>query len=284
MRTWVVLFSITLLLATVGCDSSIVVTNATLTKNAKAYYEADLYDDALRLCDMLCKRQPGEYEPFALRCNIYSSMNNAEAALRDADYLHDLFPHKLDVYRLRASICSSHGKHRQAIEDLQYVIKRTPDSCDNQIKLAHEFEQLGDYSKAIDHLKTALSICDEDSTSWSNFSRILATSKKSEFRRGGPAKKCASRAIKFSETDQERCQAWDSFGAALAESGDFTRAVKAANKALEFTEDAKQIETIEQHIKLYEQQQPVRHQVSSEANEYWKERPNQIGHDAMYSN
>ena len=62
--------------------------------------------------------------------------------------------------------------------------------------------------------------------------------------------------MKLADTDTEKCLAWDTFGAALAQLGDFTYAQKAAKKALSYTEDPRMIRQIKDRLNGYKKKNP----------------------------
>lgn len=243
-----------------GCDTSVIMTTTILEKKANAFYEAGQYDEALRFCDRLCKRKPDDYKAWELKAFINMELENNVQALEDAQYAYDLSPDKVESLRMRSYAYSVNGMHEESIADLNKIIGRSPVSATNQVELGAEYEQLMDYEKAIECYRLALSYNEEHSMAWNNYASVLSMAADESFLNGKKARNFAARAVKFADTDEEKCYAWDTFGSALAELGDFQRAIKAGKKAISFTEDPKLISDIKKRINGYKKSEPARYE------------------------
>jgi tetratricopeptide (TPR) repeat protein len=234
-----------------------VMTTSVLERKANKFHEAGRYRDALRFANRLCQRKAGDFEACQLRTMIHLELDDKQQALQDALHAWGLMPDRVDAMRLRSRAWSANGMHGQAIEELQKVVEQSSPSAAVQVQLGYEFQQLQDYAKAIRCYHEAIRLDPECSPAWNRCATVYAMAKRAEFRDGTQARRFAARAVRLAKTEQDQCHAWDSFGAALAELGDFTRARKAAKKALGFTEDPKAIRSIKQRINCYKRRERI---------------------------
>ncbi len=242
-----------------GCDVTQFESVISLQDKMIASYDAGQYEQALGYCNIICEREADNYETLSMRAAINLQLKRNQEALEDAVRACDLRPGMLDAISLRGYAYSVNGMHAKAAEDLQTVIANSSVEPSKFVELGYEFEQLAEWNKAIKCYLSAVAIDAEFALAWNNMASVLSMADDEEVRDGEKAKSFASKALQYACDDYERCYAWDTLGAALAETGDFEAAVRAAEKAITFTDDTELIADIEGNIATYKARRPVRY-------------------------
>jgi len=151
------------------------------------------------------------------------------------------------------------GHVEQAIPCFQKALQSKPDFVEAHYDLANAFLQKGEESDAIGHFQRVLELQPQNVQAGNNLALLLATSTNGALRNGVKAVELAERANQLSGGGQPVILV--ALAAAYAETGQFSKAVETAQKALQLASDEGNTElagTIRGHIKLYQTGTPLR--------------------------
>ena len=248
--------------ALTGCDTSIVMTTSVLERKANEFFQSGEYEESLRFCNRLCSRRNDDFAAWELRTQVHIELGHYEHALDDALHAWELQSDSMDALELRSMTYSVNDMHQEAVNDLNALIESAPEIAGYHVALGHEYQQSKQYSKAIECYQKAMNIDDRCSMAWSHYASIFCMSTDPEFLDGIRARRYASQAIKVAQTDLDKSCAWDVFGAALAQLGDYKHAQKAGKKAIGFASSKRVIRNIKTNINGYKRSEPARQDVT----------------------
>ncbi|MEN8151771.1 MAG: tetratricopeptide repeat protein [Planctomycetota bacterium] len=138
-----------------------------------------------------------------------------------------LDPRFAPAWSVRAGIHVREGRHEEAERDIEQALTLRPDHPGDLHNRAVVRTALGRYDQAIRDYEAVLRRDPESGGTWSNLAWVLATAPDPRVRDGKRAVRCARRALR-----QARTPAWlDTLAAALAETGDFERAIAVQEEA-----------------------------------------------------
>ncbi len=247
---------VTLCLLFVGCQSDVEISTRDAYTLMNRYYTEGDYQEALRYCDIIVQRQPTDFHAYLDRCICYLETNRLDLALSDANRAVELGPHKYTTFEIRSEVWSLLGNHRQAVADITTAMKLQPNDYLHYNCRGYDFEQLFDYQRAVRDYRKAVELNPESSSSWNNLAMVLAMAPDEKARNGKQAIDAAKQAVLLA-TERDRGQAWDTLGAAYAEQGDFSKAIRYANKALKRLPKSERSE-VRQRIANYGDGKPAR--------------------------
>jgi len=166
-----------------------------------------------------------------------------------------------DPYITLAKALTQQGKLGGALQNLETAIRLDPKSPDAHENLGEILMRNGDAARARDELRAALGLRPEWEPVMNNLAWLLATHPESRIRNGQEARRIAERACQLS--GQTNLWFIHTLAAAYAETGDFTNAVTAAERALRLAGDSGRSDLISNaqfRVELYESHQPLREQ------------------------
>jgi len=147
----------------------------------------------------------------------------------------------------------------EGIAHYQKAIELKPDFVEAHYDLANAFLQNGDESGAVVQFQRVLELQPQNIQAGNNLALLLATSTNGAIRNGTKAVELAERMNQLSGGGQPVILV--ALAAAYAETGQFPKAVETAQKALQLASgqgNAGLSETIQGHIKLYQNGTPLR--------------------------
>lgn len=240
-------------------------------KDARAYCDrADLEDYVLNQPDKALgdynaaiRYAPKFQRAYFNRAQHFQGERDYQRALTDLTEAIRLMPNDSDAYAARAHAYARLGDRTHAIADANTAIKLGPTtkmylerSVDFRSR-ASAYIVVGRYELALRDLREAVRLTPNDTGANGSLAWFLATCPDGHLRNGGEAVTLAKKAHEMS--GGERFAFNDTLAAAYAEIGNFHQAAKFQRQSLEDpTLTAKQKETREERLNLYEQQKPFR--------------------------
>jgi tetratricopeptide (TPR) repeat protein len=150
------------------------------------------------------------------------------------------------------------GKFDEALKELAAAAALNPRYGTPHLEIARVYFKQGRDAEAVDALRAALRCEPDNFEILAATARYLAANENEAARDGRNALVLAIKANELSNRSQPGV--FDILGMALAENGDFTNAVTCAQNALDLANAAKlkNLEPIEDRVKLYKNHQPWR--------------------------
>ena len=194
--------------------------------------------------------------------------NNLGNALARKGLPHDAIPRYEEAIKLRPDYADAHynfgsvlfqeGRIDEAIEHWQKALAIQPRDAGVHTGLGNAFLKKGSVTQAIVEYENALQIAPQDPLAGNNLAWVLTTSSDGSIRDGAKAVVLAEQAVQLSGGRDPNYLR--TLAAAYAESGRFTEASAAAERALEITLQHKSglANTIKKEITLYHMHTPLR--------------------------
>jgi Flp pilus assembly protein TadD len=177
--------------------------------------------------------------------------------------------HFREVLKIRPDFAEAHnnlgaaffqkGQFDDAIASYRKAVQFEPRNAEFQNNLGYALFQKGDLREAIAHYQTSLEIQPQNAITCKNLAWLLATSPEASVRNGAMAVELAGRAIRLCGSPDPTFIG--TLAAAYAEAGQFSEAVKTAQRAqqLAATQDNPAlVEVLQGQIKLYQAGSPFR--------------------------
>ncbi len=168
-------------------------------------------------------------------------------------------PNAVDAVVTLGAALAAEGEVEEALPYLKRAVALAPHNAQARFRLGLALHDLGRSQSAVGHLNEAIRLQPDDGRMLWQVAWILATSPDPSVHDGAQAVELARRAIQFSKGQEPR--AFDALAAALAETGEFSAAIDAAEQAstlaLLHNDDAL-ADAIGQRTRLYRQGLPYR--------------------------
>jgi len=151
------------------------------------------------------------------------------------------------------------GEIDRAIDHYKKALAINPNFAEAHYDLANVFLQKGEEGEAIAHFQRVLELQPQNIQAGNNLALLLATSTNGAIRNGAQAVELGERMNQLSGGGQPVILV--ALAAAYAETGQFPKAVETAQKALQLANgqgNAALGETIQGHVKLYQEGKPLR--------------------------
>ena len=194
----------------------------------------------------------------AKACLTANDQDGAIAALQ-ASLQYD--PGNLPTLLALAEIMLTRKQFAEAATYAREVLAVDAQSIPARLMLAISAVQSGAYDEALARYREVLTLAPGDRTARNDLAWLLATTDDPQFRDGAEALRLAESLV--AESEKTTWQNWDTLAAAYAETGQFERAVDAAEKALAGTgggqpADADHLERIRHRLESYRRGEPHR--------------------------
>lgn len=161
------------------------------------------------------------------------------------------------AFNFRAQIYAVTGKYDEAIKDFNEGLRLNPDNANAIAARGFAYSQKGEYNKAAQDFTKAVQLDPTSDFACNNLAWLRATCPIPSMRDGKEAVLLATKACNL--THWARWTRIDTLAAAYAEAGDFSKAIDYDRMALKMNGITKSdIEELQNHISLYEKQQPYR--------------------------
>jgi tetratricopeptide (TPR) repeat protein len=221
------------------------------------YDELDESDNALDDFDDAIRLDPKDAQHFNGRGMVYKADRKYDKAIADYTDALRIDPKLTDVYFNRANAHKAKGDYDLAIRDYTEAIKLDPETTDAYFNRANARKAKRDYAAAVRDLKIVIKLDSKDPDARGNLAWLLATCPDEKVRDGKAAVDHATRACEMTSWKSPYLLA--TLGAAYAEAGDFTQAIRYQEKALESSRyDRDEGDRGRQRIKQFKNRQPYR--------------------------
>lgn len=185
--------------------------------------------------------------------------NNLANALAQKGLIDEAIVHYRKAVQLRDDFADAHsnlatmlaqkGETAEAIAQYEKALAIPPEDAAAHLRLAATLLQTGREDEAIAHYRRALEITPRSVAALNALAWVLATSPNVSVRNGRDAVALAEKANQLS--DQKNPVVLRTLAASYAESGRFSEAVVAAQRALHSANDPTLVHILEREIKLY---------------------------------
>ena len=203
------------------------------------------------------RREPAEAEWYNRRAAARQFSGELDAALADAAEAIRLDTRSATYYNTRGNIYAAKSDYDRALSDYNVALGLDANLAAAWSNAGDARYRQGNYQKALENYGQAIRLEPNDALLESRRAWIWATAADGRIRDGKRAIASARRACELAHWQQ-----WadiDTLAAAYAEAGDFANALKYAGQALDLApSDDPQREQVAAHLKLFEDQKPVR--------------------------
>jgi tetratricopeptide (TPR) repeat protein len=201
------------------------------------------YEEALRIVpDLAAARTNWGAALFRLG-RVEEALAQYEIALRLAPY------DAATQYHVGVALLSL-SKTDEAIRHFREALRIKPDAELAHGALGRALLVSGDFADGIKHLREALRLKPDLHSALNDLARVRATANEARWRDGAEAVRLAQRACEM--TNFANAEYLDTLTAALAETGDFAKAIETAEKAAQLAGDSGRTELVEQIQKRLE--------------------------------
>jgi len=185
--------------------------------------------------------------------NTWAEVGDWDQAISGYTETIQMYPTFEPAYLARGGAWEQKGDWERAIADYTEAIRLCPESIIGPNRRRLAWSRAGEWDKVIDEHSEQISRQPDDKRAWNNRAWVLATCPVARFRDGARALVDAQKAVELSQGKDPMIL--DTLAAALAEAGDFERAVEAQKKALSLTKGASKLlgKDGPVRLKLYEQ-------------------------------
>ena len=207
-------------------------------------------DEAIRQFREALKWQPKNWAAQEAFGHALLSQGKLDEALQHFSAALELNPRARDSRLQIARILTRQGKHPEATAFLKQVVAKDPSDGPARFQLGILLQQQHDEPGAVEQYRAAMAL-NPKSSARNNLAWILATSRNDQLRSGSEAVRLAEQ-LRQERGDEP--EVLDTLAAALAEKGDFVRAVQVAEEAARRAEAVKNsalAQEIRERLRLY---------------------------------
>ncbi len=240
---------------------------AVLLLRATIYQQMDEQEKAIKDIDAVLRLKPDLDMALRLKLGFLIMAGKAEQALDLLEKMRQEAEDDTDILMQMASVHTEMGEEEKAIELLDQVLEKKPDLVEALRYRADLYLGLSKQEKAIADYEKILEISPEESGSLNNLAWVLSTSVDPEIRDGKRALELAKKAAEL--TDYEEAHILSTLAAAYAETGDFEKARRWSEKAVELgkKQNHEQIDSLKAELESYQQEKPWREDLSKDQEE-----------------
>jgi tetratricopeptide (TPR) repeat protein len=190
-----------------------------------------------------------------------SRQGRLDQAIEQFSAVLRIMPDDLDAHDRLAIALTQRGRLAEALTHYGEILRLRPGNPEVYNKVGMVLRAQGRYPEALAHLGEALRLKPDSVDALNNRAQIWATAPDARYRDGLKAVESATRACEL--TSWENPVILDTYAAACAEVGDFSRAAKWQVRASVLVIDAKQRAEFRARLRLYQASQPYRQGVDA---------------------
>lgn len=190
---------------------------------------------------------------------VLKQNGNLEDALTHYQIALDINPNFAEAHGNLGLLLQQKGKMDEAMAHFQKALDINPHLAEQHFNLGNLFMNKSQMEEALLHFQKALDINPNYAEVMNNMAFVLATTVQASLRDGARSFALAQRANQL--TGGRDLIVLGTLAAALAEAGDFSKAVETAEQAIQVAEAQSSSElaaVLKQHLKLYRSGQPLR--------------------------
>lgn len=223
-----------------------------------SYASRTQFAEAAADFDEVIRAQPNFASAWFNRGELRSQNNDFAGAIGDYDQALKLHPKDPAALVGRGHALYQLGKNTEALESYDKSLEMDDQRANTYLYRAAALAEAGRYAEAATDYRSAVRLEPKSAASYQAAAWLMSTCPDDQFRDPKLAVKAARKAISLRDGEDARDQ--ETLAAALAADGDFAGAVAAQRRAISLVpaqqKDLRQ--TLEAHLKLYEQKQPYR--------------------------
>ena len=212
---------------------------------------AEAFDDVSRVVEL----NPAFAKAFSNRATLYVQAGDPELALADYDAALEIDGALVAAQVGRGRVCHMLGRFEEALRHFNRAVDLDDGNAEVVCSRADLHADLGNYENALADYATAVEIDPRFAHAYRNGAWLLATCPDEEYRDVENALHGAQQAVKHGYG--ERYAALDTLGAALANAGQFSEAIKVMRMALESAPEEVR-PAYQERLTLYEAGKPYR--------------------------
>lgn len=225
---------------------------------AQLLIRTEQLEKALKDVEAILKLQP-TLQAHLMRTGLLDNLGRDEEAMAALKQLAKAVPNRPEIHLQLAANYMESGNSKLAIESLTRVLELDKDN-DMALRLRGDmYLSMGEHELALNDFKQSYQLKPDDSGLLNNYAWTLATSPYDNLRDGDFAVEMALKACE--QTEYKLPHILSTLAAAYAESGDFDRAIKWAEKAVELesqNDNEENDEQIAAELASYKEQKPWR--------------------------
>jgi tetratricopeptide (TPR) repeat protein len=235
-----------------------------LVNRGLAWHGKKEYDKALADFDQAIRLDPRCAQAFHSRSLVRQARGEHDLALADCDAALRLDPGHVGALFSRGVLRFYRGEYDQALADLDRAVGLAAQEPLMLVYRGLVRNARGEYGPALADVAAALDLDPDLPAALYARALVLATCPDAHYRDGKKAVESARRACELTEWKAPDCL--DVLAAACAEAGDFTRAVRCQEQALDFPDfAAAQGDKARQRLRLYRAGKPLQAPPDEEA-------------------
>ena len=194
------------------------------------------------------------------RGKAWKATENYDLAVADFTEAIRWNPRYAAAYASRGFVWFAKHEPAKAVADFDAVIRLDPNSAMAFNNRGYNRQLLGQYPAALQDYEQAIRLAPDYVLAYQNKAWLLATCPDDAVRNGAQALAAAKKALEL--VDEQHWSDWKALAAALAETGDFEKAVKLQAKVVEAV-PAEQKQDEQGILKRYQARQPHRFSLSA---------------------
>jgi tetratricopeptide (TPR) repeat protein len=223
----------------------------------QTYGKMGQYDKSIRDLNQAIQLDPKDAHAFNARADTYNKSKQYILAIKDYSRAIELAPQVAYYFANRGNTYRKIGEYDWAIEDNLHAMKLDPDHFHAYYSQGRVMLCRDRYYEAISFLDMAIKRTPNRSQDFAYLAMILATVPDVSLRNGPRAVELAQQALEFKNTYFER----DILASALAETGQFKKAVKEQQRAIDMFPSRDGMGSIDDYrarLKLYKNKKTYR--------------------------
>ena len=217
------------------------------------------YQIALQDLDFVLTKQPSHKNARFNRAEILLQLGEYQRAIDDYSEVIQVDPNDGAAFAGRGIALAAIGQSDDAMADLNAVVRLQPEHAAAYVDRADLYAALGDWKRAAGDYRVAISLDEKSARAYQNVAWLMATCPEKKYRNPTLAVKAAKRAIELQGTTY---LGLDTYAAALASVGQYTKAASAQQQAIASAPQG-EVAALESRLALYQQQRPYFEQLQS---------------------